>query len=118
MGEDAISCADCRVLLIERFAAAGRCYPPARRVTDPYRFLRTAFFMVIVVDPAGEKHQYQGGRYIEVIDGHLLIRDRAQGETIGIFAPGKWHSAHVDAVPARNGGVVGGGIRNRLGQST
>jgi hypothetical protein len=75
------------------------------------------FSMVIVIDPAGEKHQYQGGRHIEVVEGHLHIRDRAQGETIGIFAPGKWHSAHVDAVPGRNGAVAGGGIRTRLGQS-
>ena len=67
--------------------------------------------------PPARKHQYQGGRHIEVVEGHLHIRDRAQGETIGIFAPGKWHSAHVDAVPGRNGAVAGGGIRTRLGQS-
>jgi hypothetical protein len=75
--------------------------------------------MVIVIDPAGEKHQYQGGRHIEVSEGHLVVKDRAQGDAIGIFAPGKWISAHVDAVPARPAGVAGGGqgIRTRLGQS-
>jgi hypothetical protein len=73
--------------------------------------------MVIVIDLAGDKQQYQGARHIEVADGHLIIRDRIDGDAIGIFAPGKWHSAHVDAIPARPGSVVGGGIRTRLGQS-
>ena len=72
--------------------------------------------MVIVVDPGGDKHAYQTGRYIEVTDGHLIIRDGQGGTTIGIFAPGKWQSAHIDAIPARNAGTVSG-IRPRLGQS-
>ena len=71
--------------------------------------------MVIVVDPGGDKHQYQGGRYVEVVEGHLIIRDAIGGATIGIFAPNKWQSAHIDAVPARNAGTVTGGIRPRLG---
>jgi hypothetical protein len=71
--------------------------------------------MVIVVDPGGDKHQYQIGRYIEVVEGHLIIRDAIGGTTIGIFAPNKWQSAHIDAVPARNAGTVPGGIRPRLG---
>ncbi len=71
--------------------------------------------MVIVVDPGGDKHAYQTGRYIEVTDGHLVIRDAEQGAAIGIFAPGKWQSAHIDTVPARNAGSAG--IRPRLGQS-
>ncbi len=75
--------------------------------------------MVIVIDQAGDKHQYQTGRHIEVNDGHLVIRDRADGEAIGIFAPNRWHSAHVDALPGRPAGGAGGGagIRTRLGQS-
>lgn len=72
--------------------------------------------MVIVVDPGGDKHAYQIGRYIEVTDGHLIIRDAVGGTAIGIFAPGKWQSAHTDAVPARNAGTVSG-IRPRLGQT-
>lgn len=72
--------------------------------------------MVIVVDPGGDKHAYQIGRYIEVTDGHLIIRDAVGGTTIGIFAPGKWQSAHIDAAPARNAGTVTG-IRPRLGQT-
>jgi hypothetical protein len=71
--------------------------------------------MVIVVDPGGDKHAYQTGRYIEVTDGHLIIRDSVGGTAIGIFAPGTWQSAHIDAVPARNAGTSG--IRPRLGQS-
>ena len=71
--------------------------------------------MVIVVDPGGDKHQYQTGRYIEVVEGHLIIRDSIGGTTIGIFAPNKWQSAHIDAVPARNAGTPQGGIRPRLG---
>ena len=38
--------------------------------------------MVIVVDPGGDKHAYQIGRYIEVTDGHLIIRDSIGGTTI------------------------------------
>ena len=72
--------------------------------------------MVIVVDPGGDKHQYQIGRYIEVTDGHLIIRDGPGGTTIGIFAPGKWQSAHIDAIPGRNA-VATSGIRPRLGQT-
>jgi hypothetical protein len=72
--------------------------------------------MVIVVDPGGDKHAYQIGRYIEVTDGHLIIRDAVGGTAIGIFGPGKWQSAHIDAVPARNAGTVSG-IRPRLGQT-
>jgi hypothetical protein len=72
--------------------------------------------MVIVVDPGGDKHAYQTGRHMEVTDGHLIIRDAAAGTVIGIFAPGKWQSAHIDVVPPRNAGSVSG-IRPRLGQS-
>jgi hypothetical protein len=72
--------------------------------------------MVIVVDPGGDKHAYQVGRYIEVSEGHLIIRDAMGGTAIGIFAPGKWQSAHIDGVPARNAGGTTG-IRPRLGQS-
>ena len=71
--------------------------------------------MVIVVDPGGDKHAYQTGRYIEVTDGHLIIRDGVGGTAIGIFAPNKWQSAHIDSVPARNAGSVTG-TRPRLGQ--
>jgi hypothetical protein len=70
--------------------------------------------MVIVVDPGGDKHAYQNGQYIDVGDGHLFIRDSVQGSAIGVFAPGKWQSAHVDSAPVRNAGV--GGLRPRLGQ--
>jgi hypothetical protein len=70
--------------------------------------------MVIVVDPRGDKHAYQTGQYIDVNDGHLFIRDSVQGSAVGIFAPGKWQSAHVDSAPVRNAGVSG--LRPRLGQ--
>src|ERR1035437_9790335 len=64
--------------------------------------------MVIVVDPGGDKHAYQTGRHMEVTDGHLIIRDAAAGTVIGIFAPGKWQSAHIDVVPAPQAGGAGG----------
>lgn len=45
---------------------------------------------VKVWDNHGKTQEYANGNHIAVVEGHLHVKTYSQGDTVAIFAPGKW----------------------------